>query len=351
MSASLSKLLDSSNAEATLPSDCPPCKQFVFLNGAPVFVYSLSEFLRSPLISEITIATKPEWNLKVLELVDACTGALLQRETPDPERSKCKTTALEVNIESAAQLRPPESQDASLYRAAVHDALRAEYERHLTKFPYFFYDLVERRCVLGDAASWKDATKTAKGDSQQRYKMISLCTSGKSRASTVYNALLRKNALGVRLPGCCRAEYIALVHDAVRPLLRCLDLGGLINAARIFGAAVPAVSVADTIKVATTDSGCTLVANTPSRSTLFAVQTPQAFRSSLLKRAYASVMGEGDTEAPAHLTDDSSFVEQLSNARVAMVPGHRMNVKLTTWEDIAICSRYLKEAYSPTAES
>ncbi|GBE59308.1 2-C-methyl-D-erythritol 4-phosphate cytidylyltransferase [Babesia ovata] len=380
----LDRLLQPSNAEASLRADCPPSKQFVFLNGVPVFIYSLSELLHSPVISEVTIATKPEWNLKVLELVDSYAGPLL--EIIETKAASCKNPSETNSVQDGAVNSPTaetsdvcedspcaspsqhekgcsisdtscksepvgeDSQSApelSRVKALEIDAARrSEYESHLRRYPYFVYDLLARRCVLNSDAKWSDVLEKAMhGSDAKRYKLVCLCVSGDNRPWSVYNALRRKNALDARMPGCCRAEYIALVHDSVRPLLRHVDLESLVSTARQLGAAVPAVPVTDTIKVAANHSGRTVVSNTPDRSTLFAVQTPQAFHSSLLKRAYATVLGSDDAEPPPHLTDDASFVEQLEGKRVALVPGHRVNVKLTNWEDIGACSKYLRDTY------
>ncbi|CDR97264.1 2-C-methyl-D-erythritol 4-phosphate cytidylyltransferase [Babesia bigemina] len=385
MKNDLDRLLRPSNPEASLRADCPSSKQFVFLHGVPVFIYSLAELLRSPVISEVTIATKPEWNLKVLELVDSCTGPLLniiETRTESCKESPEKNSPQEVAVNAPTAVSgyvvdedsPHASQsqhdkgcnmsntdgttgpvEVDSERAPkftgvptleVDAARKSEYESHLRRYPYFVYDLVDRRCVLSSDEKWLDVLEKAmRGPDPKRYKVVSLCVSGGNRPWSVYNALRRKNALDARMPGCCRAEYIALVHDSVRPLLRHVDLESLVSTARQLGAAVPAVPVTDTIKVVEAHSGRTVVCSTPDRSTLFAVQTPQAFLSSLLKRAYATVLASDEAEPPPHLTDDASFVEQLEGKRVALVPGHRVNVKLTTWEDIGACSRYLREAY------
>ncbi|GFE52987.1 2-C-methyl-D-erythritol 4-phosphate cytidylyltransferase [Babesia ovis] len=304
MNKDLERLAGTTKGDITVHHDCPLSKQFVFLHGIPIFVYSFAEFVKSLLVTEVVIGTKPEWNLKVLELLDSHASKVLQRGT-------------------------------SGSNAVITGDLEA-YKTHLQKYPYFFYDLEEQRCVLFNSPSWKQALCTAPNS---RFKLVSLCVSGDTRAETVHNALNRKTALGVPLLGCCRAEYIALVHDSVRPLLGQVDINNLVYTATAYGSAVPAISVVDTIKVGTSHNGHTVVASTPDRSSLFAIQTPQAFRSSLLKSAYKSC-----TDSRA-LTDDSSFVEQLGNHRVRLVPGHRMNIKVTTLEDLSICSVYLKEQY------
>lgn len=112
-----------------------------------------------------------------------------------------------------------------------------------------------------------------------------------------------------------------LVHDAARPLASPALFEAVVAAVEAGAdAAVPAVPVTDTIKRI---AGGTVV-ETPDRSTLVAVQTPQGFRAEVLRRAHA-----GGGEA----SDDAALVEALG-ARVVVVPGDPDNVKVTHPGDI-----------------
>ena len=93
-------------------------------------------------------------------------------------------------------------------------------------------------------------------------------------------------------------------------------------------AAVPAVPVHDTIKVVD-EAG--RVVDTPDRARLVAVQTPQAFRADVLRRAHAT---------GADGTDDAALVEQLGGV-VATVPGEVWNLKITTPEDLDWVRRHV----------
>jgi 2-C-methyl-D-erythritol 4-phosphate cytidylyltransferase len=86
-------------------------------------------------------------------------------------------------------------------------------------------------------------------------------------------------------------------------------------------AAIPAIAVSDTIKVV--DAAGTVVA-TPDRATLVAVQTPQAFRADVLRKAHASG-SEG--------TDDAALVEAIG-CRVVTVAGEPANRKITDRSDL-----------------
>jgi 2-C-methyl-D-erythritol 4-phosphate cytidylyltransferase len=124
---------------------------------------------------------------------------------------------------------------------------------------------------------------------------------------------------------------IVCVHDAVRPLATPALFTAVIDAVRGGAdAAVPAVPVTDTIKVVGPDRA---VASTPDRSTLVAVQTPQAFRADVLRRAHAG----GDES-----TDDAALVERLGG-RVVTVPGEPWNRKITEPDDLEWARRWLAE--------
>jgi 2-C-methyl-D-erythritol 4-phosphate cytidylyltransferase len=115
---------------------------------------------------------------------------------------------------------------------------------------------------------------------------------------------------------------IICVHDAARPFANEADFQRVIEAVED-GAdgAVPAIPVADTIKVVD-DTG--QVMRTPPRGSLRAVQTPQAFRAEMLRRAHAS-LGES--------TDDAALVE-AEGGKVVVVDGDVVNRKITTREDL-----------------
>ena len=115
---------------------------------------------------------------------------------------------------------------------------------------------------------------------------------------------------------------IICVHDAARPFASEHLFREVVAAVR-GGAdgAVPALSVTDTIKQVDVHN---VVISTPNRDGLVAVQTPQAFRASVLRLAHA---------AEPEGTDDALFVEALGR-RVVVVPGEALNRKLTTPEDL-----------------
>ena len=120
-------------------------------------------------------------------------------------------------------------------------------------------------------------------------------------------------------------DGVVLVHDAARPLLEPALIDAVAAAARDSGAAIPVLGLADTIKRVQDGR----VVETLDRSVLFAAQTPQGFRISLLLAAYQKAEADAAT-----VTDEAMAVERLG-APVAVVPGSARNRKLTTPEDLA----------------
>ncbi len=118
---------------------------------------------------------------------------------------------------------------------------------------------------------------------------------------------------------------LILVHDGARPFVTQRLIHDIIDAADREGAAVPCVEVKDTIKM--TENGH--VAETPERSRLRAVQTPQGFDAALLREAYRRIIGEEHRV----VTDDASVVEAYGR-EVAVVESDPANVKITTPDDV-----------------
>ena len=113
-----------------------------------------------------------------------------------------------------------------------------------------------------------------------------------------------------------------VVHDGARPFLDAAMIGRGLCAARETGAAVAAVPVKDTIKLADDDLN---VLETPPRDRLWAVQTPQVFRRELLAEAHRQVTED--------VTDDAAMVERIG-VTVRLFHGSYENLKVTTPEDV-----------------
>jgi 2-C-methyl-D-erythritol 4-phosphate cytidylyltransferase len=127
-------------------------------------------------------------------------------------------------------------------------------------------------------------------------------------------------------------ELVA-VHDAARPLVSADAVARVVAAASRSGAAILAVPVRDTIKRVREGR----VAETPPRAECFAAQTPQVFRTEILREALAKAAAEG-----CQGTDDAQLVEALGVA-VQVVAGDPFNLKVTHPEDVAAAERLLAE--------
>ncbi len=144
-------------------------------------------------------------------------------------------------------------------------------------------------------------------------KIAAIVNGGDERQYSVYNAVKEISK-----------DAIVLVHDAARPFIDIRQMKELTDVAAANGAAVLAVPIKDTIKKVKGD----VVEETVERSSLWAIQTPQAFRISLLKEAHEKAIQEGFLG-----TDDASLVERLGQD-VRIVMGNYDNIKLTTPEDL-----------------
>ncbi|OEH93164.1 2-C-methyl-D-erythritol 4-phosphate cytidylyltransferase [Bacillus solimangrovi] len=153
-------------------------------------------------------------------------------------------------------------------------------------------------------------------------KVAHIVEGGKERQHSVYSGL--KVLTG---------EGIVLIHDGARPFIPHKIIHELVSQTEQVHAAVVAVPVKDTIKQAFNG----LVQNTVERSSLWAVQTPQAFRLSLIKTAHEQAEQEGYLG-----TDDASLIERIGK-EVAIVTGTYENIKLTTPEDLLVAKAILQD--------
>ena len=134
----------------------------------------------------------------------------------------------------------------------------------------------------------------------------------------------RRDSVALGLAALPRGDVIA-VHDAARPLVPASLLRAGLELLRRCDAAIPVEPLHDTIKEVDGDGR---VARTLAREHLFAAQTPQLFRSDLLR-----MMHERAQSHRASATDDAVLLEQSGYA-VHTFPGHRYNFKITTEDDL-----------------
>lgn len=153
-------------------------------------------------------------------------------------------------------------------------------------------------------------------------KVIKVLPGAKDRQGSVRNGL----------PDVEDPPELIVVHDGARPLVTAGIIDSTIEEARSTGAAIAAVRVKDTIK----EVHGGLVASTPQRDSLWAAETPQAFRADILIKAFRKAETDGFTG-----TDESTLVERLG-ARVSIVEGSYENIKITTEEDLLLAERIMR---------
>lgn len=156
-------------------------------------------------------------------------------------------------------------------------------------------------------------------------KVAAVVAGGATRVESVGNALA---ALGTD-------PEVVVVHDAARPMARPDLFSAAIAAARQAGGAIVAVPVDDTLKRADAHGA---VRETVPREGLWRVQTPQAFRTDLLRRAHDEARRAG-----LDATDDAGLVERVGGT-VTVVQGDPMNFKITSPRDFALAERLLGSA-------
>lgn len=156
-------------------------------------------------------------------------------------------------------------------------------------------------------------------------KVQELVAGGETRQMSVYNGV---RALSTDV------DFV-VVHDGVRPFVTDETISACLTAADECGAAVAAVPVKDTIKISDENA---FIVETPVRERLWAVQTPQVFRKSLLEEAHQTAR-----EQQLTATDDAALVEQLGFP-VKLVMGNYANLKITTPEDLRVAEALLSDS-------
>lgn len=150
-----------------------------------------------------------------------------------------------------------------------------------------------------------------------------LADGGRTRFHSVQNGLQAVPEEGT--------DVLIAVHDGVRPFVSSQVIQASFDEAARQGAVVPVLDMVDSVRQLSADGSSMAV----DRSRLKLVQTPQTFRADVLKKAYSQDFTE-------LFTDDASVVE-ASGVSVALVPGNRENIKITTPFDLKIAEALLKE--------
>ncbi|GGE56787.1 2-C-methyl-D-erythritol 4-phosphate cytidylyltransferase [Pullulanibacillus camelliae] len=151
-------------------------------------------------------------------------------------------------------------------------------------------------------------------------KVQTLIAGGADRQESVHNGLK-----------VIKEETVILIHDGARPLVTEALIHHVVEQAEQAGAALLAVPLKDTIKRAYNNK----VVETVDREQLWAAQTPQGFRLSLIREAHDKA-----DRLNYKATDDASLVEWLGQP-VRIVKSDYRNIKVTTPEDLIIAEHFM----------
>jgi len=155
-------------------------------------------------------------------------------------------------------------------------------------------------------------------------KVSKVVVGGETRLESVLNGV---NAVS------SKSKLIA-IHDAARPCVSADIIRNTIKEAEIYKAAAPVIPVSSTLKRVYGH----LITDTVSRDDIVEVQTPQVFRSEIIKAALTSAKKKA-----INVTDDCMAVEKLG-VMIHTVEGSRRNIKITVDEDFEIAENILKGA-------
>ena len=192
------------------------------------------------------------------------------------------------------------------------------------------------RFLEGESAQCKEELAASFSPLTQEGIVVSLIEGGAERYWSVYSALEFLNNREEKREKHLQTDLSIFIHDGARPCFS-LDLCERIYQARkSYGAVIPGLPVTDTIK--RVEKG--IVQESVDRSSLYRIQTPQAFSFSLLWEAYKTFLEKKEEELS--ITDDAMMVEAFTKEQPYLVLGEEQNQKITVPEDL-IYLKFLEE--------
>lgn len=167
-------------------------------------------------------------------------------------------------------------------------------------------------------------------------KVSQIVPGGKERYNSVFNGLCAISDVSRK----ASEESYVFIHDGARPFVDMDMLERVLDEVKVHKACITGVPVKDTIKVSDADG---FVCDTPNRSSLYQVQTPQVFDYKLIKDAYKEVLDKEQElrEKGVSITDDAMIVEAVSDIKVKIVEGSYRNIKITTPEDMIVAASFI----------
>lgn len=194
---------------------------------------------------------------------------------------------------------------------------------------YYSLEVFEKSCII-------DEIVLVVGENQEPYcrqeivdkygfaKVKAIVQGGAERYHSVWNGLQEVE------------EGYVFIHDGARPFVTEDILQHAYEDVCAHKACVVGMPVKDTIKISDENG---FVVETPKRSSLWMIQTPQVFELSLVKGAYQKLIEQN----VANVTDDAMVVEQMTGHEIKLVMGAYENIKITTPEDLKIANVFLKK--------
>ncbi len=157
-------------------------------------------------------------------------------------------------------------------------------------------------------------------------KTIHLIQGGEKRQDSVFNGLNLIQGIVKTVK-----NTIVMIHDGVRPFVDNDMIKNCINNAVKYGACIPGVQITDTLKLVGSDS---FIDKTVNRESYYSAQTPQTFKLNLILQAFDYAI-----KTKFSGTDDASIAEHAGQ-NVYIVEGSKLNIKITTPEDLVL-GKYL----------
>jgi 2-C-methyl-D-erythritol 4-phosphate cytidylyltransferase len=149
----------------------------------------------------------------------------------------------------------------------------------------------------------------------------------------VFGGAQRQDSVQAGLKAVSGSSEYVMVHDAARPFVTRELIDAVLTAAKLSDAAVCGAPCSDSLKEVAEDG---LVVQSVDRSRLWTVQTPQIFRTKLLRDAYQAALASGEV-----FTDDTAVVEKMGHP-VRIVLYHGINLKVTTPADWSLAEALLR---------
>jgi len=176
------------------------------------------------------------------------------------------------------------------------------------------------------AAADKEHCRRQVVDGLKTKQAIRLIAGGRERQASVFNGLEAS---------CGQADDVVLIHDGVRPFVSADDLARCLETVKRHDTGIAAIPASDTLKAVDPDG---TISRTLPRETIWQAQTPQGFRLGLIREAHRRAREDAFVG-----TDDAQLVERLGHT-VRIVPGRRLNIKITTPEDLPLAEAILRHA-------